>query len=388
MATALTARMVNKKDKIVVLPWVFVDIFEDQTVQELYDNLRNGKFPRVKFTKQTCENLKILQCSTSASYKLMEEITVPLSSSVVQKVNCFDMLYFTLSVEHPNDCSICNEKKDLVTVAKPNAFKLLMSSAKTQASETPKPIENLKTGTIGTRFLQKVSNVLWYIDGHTLTIERESSRKFPDSFKKLLGFNRPEKSKHRKREISNLSRHKLLELSVTLKEVVQALQFVKSNELGVMKTDCLKVAHIMDDYSQYLLKTNQKMIKLHATSQSNLETKVNVKVLPITETPHRTLKLLDEKLQASEPFLPISVFEYLEESLNRKQVYDLIHSNLHLGGLSVKSVHYAYVPGGHKPIKWLRYQFRPMNPYVKTSSYYKGRIKIKMMVQKRQVSYL
>ena len=53
MATALTARMVNKKDKIVVLPWVFVDIFEDQTVQELYDNLRNGKFPHVKFTKQT-----------------------------------------------------------------------------------------------------------------------------------------------------------------------------------------------------------------------------------------------------------------------------------------------------------------------------------------------
>ena len=81
------------------------------------------------------------------------------------------------------------------------------------------------TGTIGTRFLQKVSNALQYIDRHTLTIERESSRKFSDSFKKLLGLNRPEKSTHWKPKISSLSRHKLLKLSMALKEVLQALQF-------------------------------------------------------------------------------------------------------------------------------------------------------------------
>ena len=42
------------------------------------------------------------------------------------------LLYFTPSVEHLNDSSICNKQKDLVPAAKPNAFKLLMSSAKTQ----------------------------------------------------------------------------------------------------------------------------------------------------------------------------------------------------------------------------------------------------------------
>ena len=62
-----------------------------------------------------------------------------------KKVNCFCILYFIFSVEHPNDCSICNEQKDVVPAAKPNIFELLMSSARTQASETPKPIENLKT---------------------------------------------------------------------------------------------------------------------------------------------------------------------------------------------------------------------------------------------------
>ena len=38
-------------------------------------------------------------------------------------------------------------------------------------------------------------------------------------------------------------------------------------------------------------------------------------------------------------------------------------------------------------VKWLRYQFQAINQYAKTSEYYKGRINIKMMVQKRQVSY-
>ena len=38
-------------------------------------------------------------------------------------------------------------------------------------------------------------------------------------------------------------------------------------------------------------------------------------------------------------------------------------------------------------VKWLRYQFQPMNPRANTSKYYKGNINIKMMVQKRQVLY-
>ena len=80
-------------------------------------------------------------------------------------------------------------------------------------------------------------NALWYIDGHTLNIEKESSRKFSDSIKKLLTFNRPEKSKHQKYKISNLSRHKPLEMSMALKQVVQALQFHKSNKWGIMNID-------------------------------------------------------------------------------------------------------------------------------------------------------
>ena len=36
-------------------------------------------------------------------------------------------------------------------------------------------------------------------------------------------------------------------------------------------------------------------------------------------------------------------------------------------------------------VKWLRYQFQPLNPRGNTANYYKGQMNIKMMVQKRQV---
>ena len=36
-------------------------------------------------------------------------------------------------------------------------------------------------------------------------------------------------------------------------------------------------------------------------------------------------------------------------------------------------------------VKWLRYQFQPLNPRANTAKYYKDEMNIKMMVQKRQV---
>ena len=45
------------------------------------------------------------------------------------------------------------------------------------------------------------------------------------------------------------------------------------------------------------------------------------------------------------------------------------------------------VPQGTKipSVKWLRYQFQPINPHANTSKFYKGSMNIKMMVQRRQV---
>ena len=176
-----------------------------------------------------------------------------------------------------------------------------------------------------------------------MTIERESSQKFPDNLKRFLGFNRQELSKHRKRIVGNLSRGKLPELSMCLREAVQVMLFAKSDEWCSLKIECLKVAHVMDDYARYLLQTKQKMLKLHATPQSSIEKNANVKVLPVSATPHYKLTLLDEKVKDTEPFVPVCVLEYLNGSQNRKQVYDVIHSHLHLGGYQ-SNAFIMYVP--------------------------------------------
>ena len=43
-------------------------------------------------------------------------------------------------------------------------------------------------------------------------------------------------------------------------------------------------------------------------------------------------------------------------------------------------------PGTNIPsVKWMRYQFQPLNSRANTAKYYKGPMEIKMMVQKRQV---
>lgn len=66
---------------------------------------------------------------------------------------------------------------------------------------------------------------------------------------------------------------------------------------------------------------------------------------------------------------------YLAKAVSFRDLHDRIKSKVPEG---------TPVPS----IKWLRYQFQPINPFANTAKYYKARIKIKMMVQKRQVFLL
>ncbi len=60
-----------------------------------------------------------------------------------------------------------------------------------------------------------------------------------------------------------------------------------------MKIECLKMAEMMENYATSLARTNQKMIKLHATPHSDFEQNVNAKVLPASGTPHTKLSPLN-----------------------------------------------------------------------------------------------
>ena len=82
--------------------------------------------------------------------------------------------------------------------------------------------KNSKDGlpdSVGKKFITDLSNTLWYIDGHHRVLSSRSCD-IPKFFSNFTGYNRPEKSKHRKRSISNLKRDKLLELASNLQEHV------------------------------------------------------------------------------------------------------------------------------------------------------------------------
>ena len=57
---------------------------------------------------------------------------------------------------------------------------------------------------VGANFVTAITDCLWCIDGHTGTMESRSCS-VPREFLQFHGYNLPEKSRHRKRDVRNMS---------------------------------------------------------------------------------------------------------------------------------------------------------------------------------------
>ena len=108
MATTISVRILHNKD--VLLSWTLLDIFKDiYSLQDLFNDIKNGEFSHVQLSKKVCSNLLVAGCKTSTSHKLLEEINGSPFSNVVQKAKLFGMLYFTNTLEHPDDSELCRQ---------------------------------------------------------------------------------------------------------------------------------------------------------------------------------------------------------------------------------------------------------------------------------------
>ena len=74
---------------------------------------------------------------------------------------------------------------------------------------------------IGAAFLKKLTNILWYVDGHRGVIGERSS-KIPDAFSRFKGYNCPQTSKHRKHIKQNLKCEEISTHVLTLQEAIHA----------------------------------------------------------------------------------------------------------------------------------------------------------------------
>jgi hypothetical protein len=65
---------------------------------------------------------------------------------------------------------------------------------------------------VGNSFLKVMVDTLWFLDGHQHVLCKRG-HKIPESLKHFTGYNTPELSKHRKRNLQNLSEITLREFS-------------------------------------------------------------------------------------------------------------------------------------------------------------------------------
>jgi len=83
-----------------------------------------------------------------------------------------------------------------------------------------------EVSTAGKTFVKTLADTLWYVDGHHETLNKQSCP-IPDCFAKFVGYNKPEISKHRKRQHTNMSSDTLRSLSQLLFSTLQSVFWAK-----------------------------------------------------------------------------------------------------------------------------------------------------------------
>ena len=134
----------------------------------------------------------------------------------------------------------------------------------------------------GVKLLKCIRDILWYIDGAHQVLGLRS-RGVPQVFSKYNGYNVPEKSKHRKRSLTNLSSDQLSHMSKELVAILHgnAWSRVKWREF---KPDVMGLAESLADYADYLSAKNKAMRTCHDSPSPVREVSQNIRIhyLPVS----------------------------------------------------------------------------------------------------------
>jgi len=210
-----------------VVPWTVIEIVDDLSFEQLFSNIKTGCFERVvKMTEEL--RLAVVKGVYVGLYK--ESLSaVSFTASIFGVCSVFGS-FLKYEVEVDKETSTCPSTRvpSSVPDTHPNAFVVIMQaqqalqccnnglpSKKTERTKKDKlfndiidflgknSIQWVDPATHGAAFVQKLCNVLWYIDGHHATLS-ERGLAVPQPLQCFTGYNTPELSKHRKRTQENL----------------------------------------------------------------------------------------------------------------------------------------------------------------------------------------
>ena len=114
---------------------------------------------------------------------------------------------------------------------------------------------------MGNSLVQALTDTLWTVDGHHDVFSKQGCL-FPSFASEFEGYNRPEMSKHRKRNRENMSCSTLKSLYTHLFDCLQFPYWEREN-WKVLKPGIEKLAQALLSYTTYLQKSNKRVLLNH-----------------------------------------------------------------------------------------------------------------------------
>ena len=203
---------------------------------------------------------------------------------------------------------------------------------------------------------------LWYVDGHHDTLRKQSCP-IPELFQRFVGYNTPEVSKHRKRQVSNMSSTVLTTLASSLYQNLQG-SFWSHVSFHRLQQQTRLLAQSLAGYADYLSSQNKIMKAVHARSipVRQLSDFMSVKYIePCHGVPVSMLQELFHTLQEMEdsehlalneliPGQPRQRYEFIQ-CLERNGLSVPIMLLTYSSGNNVGNLHFVWKVPSNKPMK-------------------------------------
>ena len=162
-------------------------------------------------------------------------------------------------------------------------------------------------GRHGEPFVRALRDALWYVDGHFHTLW-EAGYPVPLNLAKFSGYNRPELSKHRKRQVSNMDVQSLKGYASSLRGFLLT-SWMKDASWKLMKEEILSFTSSLEGYAAHLVAKCKKLTET-GSSGASVGDSMHFQTLPLTKNYPSSLKPLVDELSGKDYYTSVFVRDF------------------------------------------------------------------------------